>query len=94
MGRDVTFSLLTKRAQRIRESVDRQVPLLHISAGSIIVDKTQPIEYEEIFGGQNYTNDEAMIIHLLMVRPSMAGKGIASSLSLPWSCQGKIHVKC
>ena len=49
-------------------------------AGSIIVDKTQPIEYEEIFGGQNYTNDEAMIIHLLMVRPSMAGKGIASSL--------------
>lgn len=49
-------------------------------AGSIIVDKTPPIEYEEIFGGQTYTNDEAMIIHLLMVRPSMAGKGIASSL--------------
>lgn len=49
-------------------------------AGSIIVDKASPIEYAEIFGEQTYTDDEAMVIHLLMVRPSMAGKGIASSL--------------
>lgn len=48
--------------------------------GSIIVDKTPPIEYAEIYGKQTCKNDEAMVIHLLMVRPSMAGKGIASSL--------------
>ncbi len=48
--------------------------------GSIIADKAPPIEYAEIFDGQTYTNDEAMVIHLLLVRPSMAGKGIASSL--------------
>ena len=48
--------------------------------GSIIADQVQPIEYAKIFGGQTYTNDEAMIIHLLVVRPSMAGKGVASSL--------------
>ena len=49
-------------------------------AGSIIVDKESPVEYAEIFWGQACTNDEAMVIHLLMVRPGMAGKGIASSL--------------
>lgn len=49
-------------------------------AGSIIVDKVQPIEYEDIKWEQACTNDEVMVIHLLMVRPSMTGKGIASSL--------------
>ena len=49
-------------------------------AGSIIVDKVQPIEYEDIKWEQTCINDEVMIIHLLMVRPSMTGKGIASSL--------------
>lgn len=49
-------------------------------AGSIIVDKVQPIEYEDIKWEQACTNNEVMVIHLLMVRPSMTGKGIASSL--------------
>lgn len=49
-------------------------------AGSIIVDKAQPAEYSKIVWGRNVSNDEVMVIHLLMVRPSMAGKGIASSL--------------
>lgn len=48
--------------------------------GSIIVDKIQPIEYADIKWKVTYRNDEVMVIHLLMVRPSMAGKGIASSL--------------
>ncbi len=49
-------------------------------AGSIIVDKEQPIEYNEINWGKDLRADEVMVIHLLMVRPSMAGKGIASAL--------------
>lgn len=49
-------------------------------AGSIIIDKVQPTEYAGIVWGQTLTDDEIMVIHLLMVRPSMAGNGIASSL--------------
>lgn len=49
-------------------------------AGSIIVDKIPPKEYTEIVWKHNFRNDEVMVIHLLMVRPSMAGKGIANSL--------------
>lgn len=49
-------------------------------AGSIIIDKLQPTEYAGIVWGQTLTDDEVMVIHLLMVRPSMAGNGIATSL--------------
>ena len=49
-------------------------------AGSMIVDKVQPAEYAKITWGQTFVNDEVMVIHLLMVRPSMAGQGIATSL--------------
>ena len=49
-------------------------------AGSIIVDKVQPTEYTKIIWEQTFTNNEVMVIHLLMVRPSKAGKGIATSL--------------
>ncbi len=47
--------------------------------GSIIVDKVQPIEYANIHWRGTFSKDEVMVIHLLMVRPSMSGKGIASS---------------
>ena len=49
-------------------------------AGSMIVDKVQPTEYAKITWGQTFANDEVMVIHLLMVRPSKAGQGIATSL--------------
>lgn len=49
-------------------------------AGSIIVDKVQPAEYEDIVWGQDLEKHQVMVIHLLMVRPGMAGRGIASSL--------------
>lgn len=49
-------------------------------AGTIMVDNVQPVEYSEINWGNALRDDEVMVIHLLMVRPSMAGKGIASSL--------------
>lgn len=49
-------------------------------AGSVIADKVQPKEYGEIAWGKSLENDEVMVIHLLMVRPGMAGRGIASSL--------------
>ena len=48
--------------------------------GSIIIDKVQPIEYATIPWKEKLSEDEVMVIHLLMVRPSMSGKGIASSL--------------
>lgn len=49
-------------------------------AGSIIVDNIQPEEYAKIAWEQVLTDEEVMVIHLLLVRPSMAGKGIASAL--------------
>lgn len=49
-------------------------------AGSIIADKVQPEEYSGIAWGQNLESKDVMVIHLLLVRPSMAGNGIASSL--------------
>lgn len=49
-------------------------------AGSIIVDSVQPGEYKQIRWGKTLRSDEVMVIHLLLVRPSMAGKGVASSL--------------
>ncbi|MDY5986425.1 N-acetyltransferase family protein [Sporofaciens sp. SGI.106] len=49
-------------------------------AGSMILDKVQPIEYSDIQWRKNCRKDEVMVIHLLMVRPAMSGKGIASSL--------------
>lgn len=49
-------------------------------AGSIMIDKTQPEEYTRIVWGQTFANDEVMVIHLLMVRPCMAGRGIATAL--------------
>lgn len=52
----------------------------HNISGSIIVDRMQPKEYNDIVWNEYLKNDEVMVIHLLMVRPSMTGKGIASSL--------------
>ncbi|MGM9936532.1 MAG: GNAT family N-acetyltransferase [Candidatus Ornithomonoglobus sp.] len=49
-------------------------------AGSIIMDKAQPTEYTGIDWGQTLRSDEVMVIHLLMIRPGMYGKGIATSL--------------
>ena len=49
-------------------------------AGSIIIDKVQPTEYAGIAWKHTFSDDEVMVIHLLMVRPSMAGNGIASAL--------------
>ena len=49
-------------------------------ATSIIIDNVQPIEYAGIIWGQTLPDNEVMVIHLLIVRPSMSGKGIASSL--------------
>ena len=52
----------------------------HNIAGSIIIDSVQPKEYDRISWGKALKSDEVMVIHLLIVRPSMAGKGVASSL--------------
>lgn len=49
-------------------------------AGSIMVDKIQPTEYAGIPWEQTSASNEVMVIHLLMVRPSMTEKGIATAL--------------
>lgn len=49
-------------------------------AGSIIANKQQPSEYEKVAWSSDFAADEVTVIHLLMVRPSMAGRGIASAL--------------
>jgi len=48
--------------------------------GSIIIDDIQPSEYENICWKMQCDDKEIMVIHLLMVRPSMSGNGVASSL--------------
>ena len=58
-------------------------------AGSMIVDKVQPAEYTKITWGQTFANDEVMVIHLLIVRPSKTGKGIATSQVLIENCKIK-----
>lgn len=49
-------------------------------AGSIIVDRVQPAEYGRVAWGNTLGEDEVMVVHLLLVRPSMAGRGVASAL--------------
>lgn len=49
-------------------------------AGSVIADTVQPPEYAGIAWEQDLLDGEVMVIHLLLVRPGMAGQGIASSL--------------
>ena len=48
--------------------------------GSIIFNRKQPEEYNKISWLCNATPDEVMVIHLVMVNPSVAGKGIGSAL--------------
>ena len=48
--------------------------------GSMILDKVQPIEYSSINWGCDCSDDQVMVIHLLMVCPSVSGRGIGSSL--------------
>ena len=49
-------------------------------AGSMIADRLQPAEYSRICWEKVLGEDEVMVIHLLLVRPGMTGKGVASSL--------------
>lgn len=49
-------------------------------AGSMIVNRTQPPEYRKIAWSKPFQDNEVMVLHLLMVRPVMSGKGIATFL--------------
>ena len=48
--------------------------------GSIILNRQQPDEYKKIEWISKASDEKVQVIHLLMVRPSAAGKGIGSSL--------------
>ena len=49
-------------------------------AGSLIVDTVQPDEYTTIDWPSQATPDKVRVIHLVMVNPRAAGKGIGSTL--------------
>lgn len=48
--------------------------------GSIILNDVQPEEYIKIDWPSRAADNQVKVIHLLMVRPSAAGKGIGSAL--------------
>lgn len=48
--------------------------------GSIILDGLQPDEYRKIDWPSHAADEKVRVIHLLMVRPWAAGKGIGSAL--------------
>lgn len=49
-----------------------------IVLGSVILDGQQPEEYKKIEWPSNAPKEKVMVIHLFMVRPSVAGKGVGS----------------
>lgn len=48
--------------------------------GSIILNSRQPEEYGKIDWNSRAADEKVNVIHLLMVRPCMAGRGIGSAL--------------
>lgn len=48
--------------------------------GSIILDRHQPEEYRNINWPSGAAEGRVLVIHLLMVRPDAAGKGVGSAL--------------
>lgn len=48
--------------------------------GSMILDGTQPDEYREIVWPSKEPDEKVKVIHLLLVRPCAAGKGIGCAL--------------
>lgn len=51
-----------------------------IVAGSMILNGQQPEEYKKIDWPSQAAAENVLVIHLLMVRPCMAGKGIGTAL--------------
>lgn len=51
-----------------------------IILGSMIADDFQPNEYKRINWSSHATDEKVKVIHLLMIRPSAAGKGLGSAL--------------
>lgn len=51
-----------------------------VVAGSIIINERQPDEYGKIDWPSQAAPEQVRVIHLLMVNPCMAGKGIGSAL--------------
>lgn len=51
-----------------------------IVLGSIVLNNHQPEEYKKINWNSHATDEKVNVIHLLMVRPCAAGKGIGSAL--------------
>ena len=62
-------------------------------AGSIIIDNILPKEYESIPWKGDFTKSEVLVIHLLLVRPSLSGKGIGSSL-ISYAAKSAHKKKC
>lgn len=51
-----------------------------IVLGSIVFDRQQPEEYRKINWSLQVDDEQVSIIHLLMVRPNVKGKGVGTAL--------------
>ena len=79
------FTIFEKGVYPTREVAERAIRegAMHVCvldgeiAGSIIANATQPAEYTQIPWD---TDGRALVLHLLLVRPSMAGRGIGTAL--------------
>lgn len=49
-------------------------------SGSMILNKNQPAEYARVAWPSRAPAEKVMVIHLILVHPDMAGRGIGSSL--------------
>ena len=76
------FTVFKKGVYPTKDDAERAIyaGALFVYEENGTIDKVQPIEYATIPWKEKLSEDEVMVIHLLMVRPSMSGKGIASSL--------------
>ena len=80
------FTIFEKGVYPTREVAEKAIQegAMHVCvldgeiAGSIIANATQPAEYANI---PWETVGRALVLHLLMVRPSMAGRGIGTALA-------------
>ena len=79
------FTIFEKGVYPTREVAERAIQegAMHVCildgeiAGSLIANATQPAEYAGISWE---SSGRALVIHLLLVRPSMAGRGVGTAL--------------
>ena len=60
---------------------------------SMILNRTQPKEYDKINWSRPAQHDEVLVVHLLCVRPSKAGRGIGRAM-VEFAVEEGKHLHC